>query len=85
VFAAAFSIVNWLYKEHGEVSPAFEKADTSAAYPYGAMNCIPALAIYSELPRAIRGGVESLKGAHRMGDGQIFLKTSAPLSLIKAF
>jgi hypothetical protein len=26
----------------GKLSPTFEKADTSAAYPYGAMNFIPA-------------------------------------------
>jgi hypothetical protein len=29
----------------GQLSSAFEQADTSAAYPYGAMNFIPALAI----------------------------------------
>jgi hypothetical protein len=31
------------------------------------------------------GGAEYLKGFHRMEDGQIFLKTCAPLSLISAF
>ncbi len=35
-----------LYKEN---SSAFKKADTSAAYPYGATNFIPALAIRSRI------------------------------------
>ncbi len=39
----------------------------------------------SELPIAVRGGAESLKGSHKMGDGRIFLKTFAPLSFIKTF
>jgi hypothetical protein len=34
----------------------------------------------SVLPTAVRGGAESLKGSHRIGDGKIFLKTSAPPS-----
>jgi hypothetical protein len=32
-------------KRMGNLSSAFEKADTSAAYPYGAMNFIPELGI----------------------------------------
>ncbi len=39
----------------------------------------------SRLPTVVRDGVVSLKGFHRTGDGRIFLKTSAPLSLIKTF
>ncbi len=38
-----------------------------------------------ELPTAVQVGAETLKGSHRMGDGRIFLKTSAALSLIRAF
>ncbi len=30
------------------------------------------------LPLVVRGGAESLKGSHRLGDRLIFLKTSAP-------
>jgi hypothetical protein len=33
---------------------------------------------------AVRDGVESLKGSHRIGEGRIFLKT-APASLIKTY
>jgi hypothetical protein len=68
----------------GKVSSVFQKADTSAAYPYGAMNCIPALATNFRIAKSY-GGVESLKDSLRMGDGRIFLKTSALLSLTKAF
>jgi hypothetical protein len=32
-----------------------------------------------------RDGAVTLKSSHRMGDGQIFLKIYAPLSLMKAF
>jgi hypothetical protein len=37
--------------------------------PYGAMSFIPALVQYfvSELPAAVRGGAQSLKGCHRKG------------------
>jgi hypothetical protein len=42
------------------------------------LNFIPVLA-------AVQVGAETLKDSHRMGDGRIFLKTSAPLSLIRAF
>ncbi len=34
------------------------------------------------MPTAVRGGAESLKGSHRMGDQPIFLKTSAPYSFM---
>ena len=37
------------------------------------------------MPTAVRGSAESLKGSHRMGDGGIFLTTSAHLSLINAY
>ncbi len=78
-----------LYKENmGKLSSALKKADTSGhysdAYFYGATNFIPALALAIQ-PTAVRRGAKSLKGSHRMGNGQIFLKTSAPLSLTKAF
>ncbi len=39
----------------------------------------------SELPTVIRGSSESLNGSQKMGDGGIFLNTSAPHSLIKTF
>jgi hypothetical protein len=39
----------------------------------------------SKLPTAVRGGADSLYGYHTIGDGRIFLKTSAPLSLKKGF
>jgi hypothetical protein len=38
----------------GQLSSAFEKADTSAAYPYSAMNFIPALAIRFHLTVPLR-------------------------------
>jgi len=53
----------------GKLSSAFEKANTSAAYPYGAMNSFPRWQFVSELPTAVRGGAESLKGSYRRGDG----------------
>jgi hypothetical protein len=39
-------------KSMGKVSSAFEKDDTSAVYPYGAMNCIPALATYFRIAKS---------------------------------
>jgi hypothetical protein len=45
----------------------------------------PTWQFISELPTAVRRGAKSLKGFHRMGNGHIFLKDSAPLSLTKAF
>jgi hypothetical protein len=38
-----------------------------------------------KLPTAVQVGAETLKDSHRMGDGRIFQKTSALLSLIRAF
>jgi hypothetical protein len=38
----------------------------------------------SESPTGVRDGDVTLKGSHRIGDGPIFLKISAPLSLSKA-
>jgi hypothetical protein len=40
------------------------------------MDFIPALAIRFQIanPTAVRGGADSLKGFHRIGDGPIFLK-----------
>ncbi len=46
----------------GKLGSAFEKADASAAYPYGAIN-FSSLGIRSESPTAVRGGAESLKGS----------------------
>jgi hypothetical protein len=70
---------------NAKLSSVFEKANTNAAYPYNAMNFIPALGMHSELPIAVRSGAESLKGSLRLLDRRIFLKSLAPLSLIKAF
>ncbi len=39
----------------------------------------------SLLLTAVRGGAESLKGSHRMGDGRNLLKISASLPLIRTF
>jgi hypothetical protein len=37
----------------GRLSSDFEKADTSATYPYGAMNSFASLEFVSELPTAM--------------------------------
>jgi hypothetical protein len=66
----------------GKLSSATEKANISAAYPYRRINFIPALGIISELPTTVRDGAVTFKGSHRMGDGPIFLKISAPHSLV---
>jgi hypothetical protein len=64
----------------GNLSSAFEKADTSAAYLNGAMNfSLSYWEFVSKLPTAVRGGAKSSKGSYRMGDGQIFLNLRAPL------
>ncbi len=47
--------------------------------------CVRRWQFVSEFSTAVRGGAESWKGSHKKGDGWIFLKTSSPLSLIKAF
>ncbi len=48
------------------------------------MNVSPALGIRFRI-QLYEVETESLKGSHKMGDGRIFLKTSALLSLIKTF
>jgi hypothetical protein len=45
----------------------------------------PVWELGSQWPTTVQGGRKSLKGSHRMEDGQIFLKTSAPLSLIENY
>jgi hypothetical protein len=42
----------------------FEKADTSAAFPCGAMNLIPALATHFQIANRCTGGAESLKDSY---------------------
>jgi hypothetical protein len=37
------------------------------------------------VPITVRDGAVTLKGSHKMGDGRIFLKTSAPLSLMTTY
>jgi len=39
----------------------------------------------SQLSTAVQDDTESLKGSHKMGDGQISTKFSAPLSLINTY
>jgi hypothetical protein len=52
---------------------------------YSAINFSSAFAIHSRIANSCMRWRGMLKSSHRMGDGQIFLKISAPLSLIKAF
>jgi hypothetical protein len=66
-------------------SSAFEKDDTSATYPYGAMNFIPALAIHFRVANSCMKWCGIFTGLSQDGDRRIFLKTYAPLYLIKAF
>jgi hypothetical protein len=69
----------------GELISAFEKADTSAAYPYAQRISLPCWKFVSKLPTAAQDGAITLKGSHRMRTGGFFYKNSAPLSLAKAF
>jgi hypothetical protein len=39
----------------------------------------------AQLPITVQYGTVALKGSHKMGDGPIFLKTSAPLSLMTTY
>jgi hypothetical protein len=41
-------------KTKGKLNSAFEKADTSADYPYGAMHFIPALAIHFRIAKTVK-------------------------------
>jgi hypothetical protein len=54
----------------GKLSSAFEKANTSAAYPYGAMNSFPRWQFVSELPTAVQGGEESERALTGWGKGE---------------
>jgi hypothetical protein len=69
-------------KRMGKLSWAFEKANTSVTVWWISF---PLREFISELPTAIRDGAVTLKGSHRMGDGPIFLKTSASHSLMKSY
>ena len=64
---------------------AFKKSGTSAAYPYGAMNFTPALGIRSRIANICTMRHGMFKGLSQDEGGEYFLKTFAPLSLIKAF
>jgi hypothetical protein len=49
---------------------------------------MPAASAWVPMPSyaiTVRDGALTLKGSHRMGDGRIFQKIYAPLSLMKAF
>jgi hypothetical protein len=72
-------------KRMGKLSSAFEKADSSAAYPFCGMNFIPKLGIRFRIAKVHTRWVCNFKGLSQDGDGWIFQKISAPLSLIKAF
>jgi hypothetical protein len=45
-----------LFKENGELSSAFEKADTNAAFPYSKRILFPRWEFVSQWPTAIDGG-----------------------------
>jgi hypothetical protein len=57
-------------REWGSSVSAFEKADTSTAYPYGAMNSFPGWQFVSELPTAVQGGEESERALTGWGKGE---------------
>jgi hypothetical protein len=63
-------------------SVANENKYSSAAYPNGMMNFMLPLVICFQIPKKKQGGALSFKGSHRNGDRPIFLKTSAPHSLM---
>jgi hypothetical protein len=54
-------------------------------YTYGAMNFMAMLGIRILITNSCTRWHGIFKGSHRMGDGPIFLKTSAPLSLMKTY
>jgi hypothetical protein len=76
VFVKAVSIVNKIKNRETQVS---------AAYPYGMMNFIPALATLFQTANSCTRWRGIFKGSHRMGDGRIFLKTLAPFCLAVFF
>ncbi len=56
-------------KRMGNLSSAFEKANHSTTYPYGAMNFIPALAIRFRIVNSLWGGAVALKDSQKVGHG----------------
>jgi hypothetical protein len=68
----------------GKLSSAFEKADTSAAYSYGAMNFIPALAVRFQISNSGTRWRGIFKGLPQDGGRPDFSKSFVPLSSIKA-
>jgi hypothetical protein len=68
-------------KRMGKLSCAFEKADENVAYSYGAMS-FHSRAGSSFLNSHQLDGAVTLKGSHSIGDRRIFLKISAPNSLM---
>ncbi len=79
--------IHWrLYKENGDTQFSMQKSRHKCRlYPKEQWISFPRWQFISELPATVRGGFESLMGSCRVGDIRIFLKTSAPLSLIKVF
>jgi hypothetical protein len=69
----------------GKLSSAFEKADTSAANSYGAMNFIPALALRFRISNSCTRWRGIFKGLSQDGGRPDFSKSFVPLSSIKAF
>jgi hypothetical protein len=67
----------------GKLISAFKKANTSAAYSYGAMNFIPALAFRIANSCTRRRGI--FKGLPQDEGRPDFSKSFVPLSSIKAF
>ena len=71
--------------EWGNSAQPLKKPTKMTSIPKAGWISFPRWELVSEWPTDVWGDAESLKGSRRMGDWQIFLKTSAPLSLIKTY
>jgi hypothetical protein len=69
----------------GKLISAFEKADTSAACSYGAMNFIPGLAIRFQISNSCMSWRGIFQGLSQDGGRPDFSKSFVLLSSIKAF
>ncbi len=70
-----------LQREWGTSVQSLKKPTQVQPIPMPWWILFPRWELVSELPTTVWGGADSLKGSHNMGDGQIFLNISAPLSL----
>jgi len=55
------------------------------SYPPARWISWPRRQLRPQLPTSVRGNAEFLKGSQKLGDGSIFLKTSAPHSLMTTY